>query len=81
MRWPSLAHSPKSISLHLSEQKGRNGKSSFQKTIFLQLGHSSLIGSLSVTGYSQKMMSIIPDNLDGIYQLGYVRLLFLHDYV
>src|SRR5690606_22456080 len=52
--WPSLAHSPKSINLQRSLQKGRTGKSSVQVIRFLQVGQSSSSGAESLLIINQK---------------------------
>lgn len=44
MLWFSLAQSPKSINLHLSEQNGLKGNLSLHSTSLLQVGHFSLVG-------------------------------------
>ena len=43
MLCPSLAHSPKSISLQRSLQKGRNGFLDDQTTDCLQVGHETIL--------------------------------------
>lgn len=45
MAWPSLAHSPKSISLQRSLQKGLNLLSGLQTTSFWQVGQLTLLGT------------------------------------
>ncbi len=45
MLYSSDAHVPRSITLHLSEQKGLHGFSS-QVVVFLQMGHLSFISFL-----------------------------------
>jgi len=65
MRYFSLAHSPKSMSLHLSEQKGREGFSVEYKAKRPHCGHltcRAFTGSVISFSYCRRKRSASPES-------------------